>query len=224
MDPKYASAYAGLAYTHVFAALFGHSDSQEVDIGRATAMAKLALSLDDSVGLAYTTLAFAELVAGNNDKAVQLSADAVAAQPGDSYLNAYHAFLLAADGQAEQGVAYAEQAIRLDPLNIRSPYMNILGYVSFYAGEYQKSIDSYTESEMRGGPSTAGHRAYVVAANIELDRFNVASDLLKKLDAESPNNGWADDSLRRRFRRAQDRDILVNTIGQFRINESRAAN
>jgi adenylate cyclase len=216
IDASYANAYAGLAYTYAFEVLFKHSDSAAADLQQATRLAETALEIDPSVGLAYTTLAFVEFVAENYDGALSLSRKALDVQPGDPYINAYHAYLLAADGQAAKGIQYAERALRLDPLTVRSPYMNILSYVSFYAGDYQKSLDANHGNRSRGGPFTPNHYALAVAANVGLGNFDEARTQLETLDGMTENDSWAHGPLADKFRRQEDRELLADQINDLR--------
>lgn len=214
IDPDYASAYAGLAYSYGFTVLFGHSESPTTDLQQATNLAEQALSRDPSTGLALTTLAFVELIRGNYFDAVAISRSAVDIQPGDPYINSYHAYILAADGLATEGIAHAEHAMRLDPLAVRGPHLNILGFVNYYAGEYQHSLDAYLENKVRGGPFMAGHQAYIVAAYAALGRTDEARKLLDYLDELGEN--WAAGPLLHRFRRPEDAEKLFDQIRELR--------
>ncbi len=185
IDPGYAGGYAGLAYTYVFATFWGHSATPEADLQTTVALAEQALAADPSFGLAYTTLAFVKLIRRDFAAALELSRTALEVQPGDPYINTYHAYILAADGQAAQGIPYAERALQLDPLSDRTPYLNILGFVSFHAGEYRQSLDALHRNQERGGPSPGGFEAYIVAANVALGRLDVASTHLQILDSYS---------------------------------------
>jgi tetratricopeptide (TPR) repeat protein len=115
--------------------------------------------------------------------AVELSRTAVESQPGNPYVNTYHAFILAANGQASQGMPYAERALQLDPLTERTPYLNILGFVSFHAAQYQRSLDAWHMNEERFGPNPHFFETYIVAANVALGRFDVARLHLQILDS-----------------------------------------
>ena len=187
IDPGYAGGYAGLAYTYVFAAFWGHSATPAADLQRVVAMADRALAVDPSFGLAYTTLAFVALIRRDFVTAVELSRTALEIQPYDSYINIYHAYLLAANGQAAQGIPYAERALQLDPLTERTPYLNILGTISFHAGEYQRSLDAFRRNQERGGPSPDSFEALIVAANVALGRLDVARTHLQILDSLGDN-------------------------------------
>jgi adenylate cyclase len=183
LDSEYAGGYAGLAYTSVFTTFWMHSTAPEADLRVAEAAAERALELDPSFGMAYTSLAFVKLIRRDFSAAVELSSNATKIQPNSPYVNIYHAYILAADGQAARGIPYAERAIRLDPLSERTPYLNILGFVSLQAGEYQLSLDAYYRSEERGGPSAGHNVAYHVAANVALGRLDEARKYLQILDS-----------------------------------------
>jgi tetratricopeptide (TPR) repeat protein len=216
IDTNYASAYAGLGYTYVFEALFEHSDNTVEALQQATALSGQAIEIDASVGLAYTTLAFVEFVGENYAGALEMSEKALAVQPGDAYVNTYHAYLLAADGQATKGIQYAEHALRLDPLTVRSPFMNILGYVSFYAGDYQKTLDAFLGNRLRGGPFTPDQHAFLVASNLGLGNVQEALIQLEVLENISGDDRWANGPLSKRFRRQEDREMLVRHINELR--------
>ena len=216
IDTNYADAYAGLAYTYVFEALFKHRDTTAPTLQQATALANQAIELDASVGLAYTTLAFVEFVGENYADALEMSEKALAVQPSDAYVNTYHAYFLAADGQAAKGIQYAEHALRLDPLTVRSPFMNILGYVSFYAGDYQKTLDAYLGNRLRGGPFTPNQHAFLVASHFGLGNVQEALIQLEVLENISGDDRWAHGPLSKRFRRQEDREMLVRHINELR--------
>jgi tetratricopeptide (TPR) repeat protein len=107
----------------------------------------------------------------------------------------YHAYILAASGQAAQGIPYAERALQLDPLTERAPYLNILGTVSFHAGEYQRSLDAFRRNQERGGPSPDSFEALSVAANVALGRLDVARTHLQILDSHGDSGNILSSSL-----------------------------
>jgi len=217
IDPGYAGGYAGLAYTHVFATFWGHSEAPEADLQTAVTLAEQSLAADPSFGLAYTTLAFVELIRRDFAAAVELSRTALEVRPADPYINIYHAYILAANGQAEQGIPYAERALHLDPLTERAPYLNILGFVSFHAGEYQRSLDAFRRNQERGGPSADNFRAYFVAANVALGRLDEARTHLHIRDGYGEGDGMINSPVSR-FRHPEEAAEQVRS----RIRELRA--
>jgi len=158
-EPAFAGGYAGQAYMHAFLAFFGHSQTPEQDIDRAIELAEKSIKRDPDFGLAYTALAFANLARRDFDKALAASWKAVELQPNDPYVNVYHGVLLAFNGEAEQGVPYARRALRLDPLSVRTPYLNILGTVLLQTGDYEAALEATVRNIERGGPESPANRA-----------------------------------------------------------------
>ncbi len=217
IDPGYAGGYAGLAYTYVFATFWGHSATPEADLQTTVALAEQALAADPSFGLAYTSLAFVKLIRRDFAAALELSRTALEVQPGDPYINTYHAYILAADGQAAQGIPYAERALQLDPLSERTPYLNILGFVSFHAGEYRQSLDALHRNQERGGPSPDAFEAYIVAANVALGRLDLARKHLQILDSYGEAGSMADNPLLSKFRHPEEAaEKVLNPIRELR--------
>jgi len=109
LAPQFAGGYGGLAYTHVFAEVFGHTDEVEAERDIALDLASRALELDPTYGLAYFVQAMVALGRRQHDDEVALSERGLAVQPGDAYLNAYHAFFLATNGDAAAGIPYGQR-------------------------------------------------------------------------------------------------------------------
>ena len=215
IDSHYSRAIAGLAYVYVFNVLFGHSAVPDDDIEQSRQLAAEALSLDQTVGLAYTTMAFQALIEADQQGALDMSTKAISVQPSDPYLNTYHAYFLAMNGQAAAGIPYAEHALRLDPLNTRSPFMNILGFVSFYADDYQGAHDAYVSNRDRGGPFSAGHHTYIVASLAALGMRDEALIQLKILDEQGGMPVSTGGPLVDRFKDTEDRKKLTRIISQL---------
>jgi adenylate cyclase len=215
IDPSYANAIAGLAYVNVFNVLFNHSATPGDDLDRSRQLAEKALSINPTVGLAHTTMAFHALIDADHEGALEMSSKAVDVQPGSPYLNTYHAYLLAINGRAAAGIPYAEYALQLDPLNTRSPYMNILGFVRFYAEDYQGALDAYVSNRERGGPFGAGHQAYIVASLVALKKREEALVQLEVLRANGGESNWAVGPSVNRFKNSEDQQKLSRIIDQF---------
>ena len=138
---------------------------------------------------------------------------AVDVQPGDPYANSYHAYIVTADGRTAEGIAHAERAVRLDPLAVRGPHLNILGLASFYAGEYQGAPDAFLKSKVRGGPFMSVHQAHIVAAYTALGSVDEAREQLKYLEEYGDN--WATSPLLHIFRRLEDAEKLFGPIREL---------
>lgn len=173
-----------------------------------------ALELDPDFGLAYSALAFTHMYNRDFDKALTASGEAISVQPNDPYVAIYHAFILCANGQPEEGIPFATRAIRLDPVFPRTPYRNILGVLYFHSGQYKQALASFVRSNDLGGPSNPGILAYQTASYVLLDRDREAKtsfDLLGNFNGGFNWRGW----LRRAYKNEQYAEQVLQPLGEF---------
>jgi len=215
-DPNFAGGFAGLAYVHAFKAFFGHSQSTSFDVQAALDMAERAQTLDPSFGLSYTAQAFAYLVNRDFEQALAASAKAVQLAPNDPYVAVYRGFILSASGNSKDGIAYAETALRLDPLNARTPYLNILGVINLQADNYETALQAFSRNRERGGPLGPGIHHFVAAAYAGLGDSAKAYATLSVADLlENENSDW-EEWVRRSWKNQEDSDHLLKLIKQIR--------
>jgi adenylate cyclase len=116
LDPDYAFAYAGLAYTHMADMYFGTSKSPSESVGRAIELGQRAVALDESEPTANAYLGYFYTFAGQFDKAVAHAERGLALSP-NSYLVLYNSgATLAFSGRPEKAIPLLQKAIRLNPL------------------------------------------------------------------------------------------------------------
>jgi adenylate cyclase len=215
-DPNFAGGFAGIAYVHAFKAFFGHSQSTAHDIQIALEMAEVAQNLDPSFGLSYSAQAFAFLVNRNFEQALTASAKAVQLAPNDPYVMTYHGFILCASGDADEGITYAETALRLDPLNARTPYLNILGVINFQAGHYETALAAFLRNRERGGPLGPGIHNFIAATYAVLGDSAKAAATLSVADLlRNENHDW-EDWVRRSWQHQKDSERILKLIKQIR--------
>jgi len=215
-DPNFAGGYAGAAYVHAFKAFFGHSDSNAFDVQKAMEMAEMGKSIDPSFGLSYIAQAFAFVINRDYEQALSTSAKAVELSPNDPYVMAYNGFILCASGNADDAIPFAETALRLDPLNARTPYLNILGVINFQAGHYETALQAFLKNQERGGPMGPGIHYFVTAAYVALGDSTKAADSLAVADLlRDENNDW-EDWVKRSWKNQKDSDHILKLIEQIR--------
>lgn len=212
--PEFAGGYAGSAYIYAFLAWWGHSESADEYTQKALALANKALELDPNIGLAYSALAFTHLNTRDFDAALTASSDAIRVQPNDPYVSIYHAFILCANGQPEQGLAFAKRAIRLDPIFPRTPYRNILGVLHFHLGQYQQALDAFQRNTDIGGPRSPGLLAYNVAAYALLGRKQEAKISFALLNSYNESFNWRA-WLRRSLKNEQDANRVLQPLSEL---------
>ena len=140
-DPRYASAYSGLADCYIlYGVSFDVGSMSPADaIPQGKAAAERAIALDDTLAEGHTSLAYLRLIydrdwAGSESEFKR----ALSLNPG--LVNAHHwyAHLLVASGRPLEALAESKQALSLDQLN---PAVNVhLGWHYIYTRRYDLAL------------------------------------------------------------------------------------
>ncbi|HWR13848.1 MAG TPA: winged helix-turn-helix domain-containing protein [Terriglobales bacterium] len=165
-DPNFAPAYAGLAFS---VTLNPTAASQPID---ARAIARKALSLDESLAEAHCALATVYLVSDWNwDAAEKEYRRALQLDPSSAINRSQYAYFLAARGHLDEGLAEMRQALRLDPLSL---LINInYGRMLYFNRRYDDAIAQFTQMMTL---DTGYHPAYLHRGFVylKLRRFDEA--------------------------------------------------
>ena len=219
-DPDFAGGFAGVAYVHAFKAFFGHGESTNYDVQMALDMGATAQSLDPSFGLSYSAQAFAFLVNRDYKQALRASGNAIRLSPNDPYVLSYHGFFLCAAGDAEEGISFVETALRLDPLNARAPYLNILGVVYFFAGDYENALRVFVKNQERGGPLGPGIHNFIAASYAALgDNAKAKATLSLAGLLENADFNW-ENWVKRSWKNQEDSERIFKLIERTRQNSA----
>ena len=119
-DPTYAEAYAGLADSYALSGDWEYAifSPQEASL-KAKAAAIKALALDDSLGEAHTSLAFAmDLYDWDWVSADKEYQRAIALNPGYATAHHWYAWHLMVMGRNTEGISELRKAESLDPLSL----------------------------------------------------------------------------------------------------------
>ncbi len=135
LDPGYAQAFAGLAYSYTSLGFFGISPPREL-LEKAKASGEKALALDDSSVEAHIALAYAKLVGDWDWSGAEYELQrALALNPGSQDAHFYYSIFLSARERHEEAIAEAKRARELDPLSL---LMNVnMGWRHFHAGRLE---------------------------------------------------------------------------------------
>jgi serine/threonine-protein kinase len=136
-DPEYALAYTGLADS--FALLL---DYRSVPVKewheKAKANARKALSLDDTLAEAHTSLAWSLFIYDWDwDGAVHEFRRAIELDPTYATAHQWHAFSLASRGRLEEALLEGHVALELDPASVS--IRRTLGWLYYYARRYDQA-------------------------------------------------------------------------------------
>ena len=116
LDPGFAMAYAGLAFTHVADAIWGWSKDPRESARKAYEMANKAITLDDSLDLPHFGLGLFYVFMREHDKAIAEGEKAVELNPNGAQAMAYLGYFLNMAGRPAEGVTFLEKAMRLNPM------------------------------------------------------------------------------------------------------------
>jgi TolB-like protein/DNA-binding winged helix-turn-helix (wHTH) protein/Flp pilus assembly protein TadD len=120
MDPTYAEAYSGLADSYALSGDWEYGVLSPQDAFRkAKVAATKALALDDSLGEAHTSLAFAlDLYGWDWDAAETEYKLAIKLSPGYATAHLWYAWHLILMGRSSEGLIELRKAESLDPLSL----------------------------------------------------------------------------------------------------------
>jgi adenylate cyclase len=115
LDPEYAFAYIGLAWTYMADIWFGTSKSRKESLGRAIKLGEKAIALDESEAMGHASLGYFYTFAGVFDKAVVHAERGLALDPNSSAVLYSSAAALAYSGRPEEAIPSLQKVIRLNP-------------------------------------------------------------------------------------------------------------
>ena len=186
LDPGFASAYSGLAFTHFLDANFHWSDDRQISTQKALALANEALRLDPELPDAYSFLGMIHsMLLGDHDRGVSFAKKGVALQPNGAFASLVLGILFNISGEPESALRYFEISLRLDPFPIPAVMFN-LGRANHLMGRLDEAI-GYYQAAIDKIPKWVLLRLWMTAAYIEAGREPEARgeiDTILELDPE----------------------------------------
>lgn len=184
LDPDYAAARLGLAWTHVYDFMFGWSERRDrsLDVGRE--LAEEAVTLDPQNADAHALLAYLLRFSGELEDARRHIEIALDLNPNDPQSLATHAHLEMLSGNVEAATEPAELVFRLDP-NPRPFWLFTLGEIYYLLGRYDDAIALLERHATRFNEDPAP-RAVLAAAHAEAGNVEKARDSTEALKRMSP--------------------------------------
>jgi adenylate cyclase len=206
LDPNYAGAYLGLAWTHLQSWQFMWSTDRE-GLERARELAEKAIALNDSLVGAHHVLGQIYLWMKQHDRAIAEAQKAVALAPNDADGYETLAETLCWSGRPEECIQAIRHAMRLNP---HYPYFYdwTLGHGYYLTGQRQQALDSLARA-LKGNPNFLPAHAYRGVLFTELGRMKEAREEFEQ--ASHLGTGASMVSLRERlpYKRPADLDRLL---------------
>jgi Flp pilus assembly protein TadD len=93
-----------------------------------------------------------------------------AGNPGDAFVQFIYGMNLVISGRPAEAFEPLTKAIRLNPVEPRTPYMNVLGIAHFANRDYSSTINLLKRNRQRGGPRGPHMDIFSAAALANLGR------------------------------------------------------
>ncbi len=186
LDPKFAGGYAGESFTHSISVIFLKAAEPAKSLEKAIALATTAIETDPDFGMGYATLAFAYALSGRPGEGLVNARRAVAVQPGDAFGQWLFGVNLILTGKPDEAIAPLTLALRLDPVEPRTPYQNVLGIAHYATGEYATAAQILEQNLKRGGPAGPHMEVFRAAAYVELGQERKAQELVDQMLLSHP--------------------------------------
>jgi adenylate cyclase len=204
LDPGYASAYAGLAWTHYLSAQLGWSKDSGESMRKAYEIANKALSLDDSLDIPHWILGLIYTRMGEVDKAIAEGEKAVELNPNGSDALVTLGAILVRTGRPAEAIEPIEKGIRLNPIPTAIQYA-WLGAGYMFTNQYDRAI-AILKKGLQVQPDNALCLIHLVAtyslAGRQEDASKTAAEFLKfnpKFSVEAWAKGYNDPAVQERL-------------------------
>jgi TolB-like protein/Tfp pilus assembly protein PilF len=143
LDPNFALAYVGLADCHILLGMYDFAPSKEV-FPKAKDEALRALKIDDSLGEAHNSLAFAiTCYDWDWSEAEREFQQAIELNPDYTTAHHWYALFLGQMGRFDEALVEIKHAKNLEPLSLN--INSSLGYLLCLAGKYDEAIEQLNE-------------------------------------------------------------------------------
>lgn len=207
LEPKFASAYAGLGFTY-YEQWTNQWSQDPHNLDKAFELANKAMAIDDSVGGAYTLLSHVYLWKKQHDQAINLLETVIAHNPNNANGYADLAEKLVWAGKSEKALELVKKAMRLNPYYPVN-YLATLGYAYFSLGQYNEAIEAEKKVLIRN-PDYLGSHMLLAVIYTELGRDEEARAQIEKALKTNPQLSLESFSKRLPFKDRTQFERLIN--------------
>ena len=206
LDLAYASAYAGLSWTHLQSWYFFWT-TDRASLERARELAERAIALNDTLVEAYCLLGQIYLWQKQHDRAIAQAERAMALAPNDAHGYETLAEILGWSGRADESMRLIRQAMRLNP-HYPFFYLWTLGHAYYLMERRKEALDAFSAIEKQN-PNFLPAYAYRAVVMNELGRVKEAREAWGKASQISPGASIQDLRERLPYKRASDLDRFL---------------
>ena len=187
IDSSFGGGYAGQSIANSFQIIFLDSEDVPANLRTAMSLAENAVETDPEYGLGYAALALAQCLNADTDSALANIRRVVAIQPHNGNDNAVAAIALIICGVPTKAIDLLSEAIRLNPNEQRTPYLNILGVAQYVTGDYSGAAESIKKNLGRKGPTGPHMDVTLAATYAQMGKDFEARAIIEKLQRTSPH-------------------------------------
>jgi len=178
LDPAYARAWTGLAYTYSRDFRLWHTLAPEIAANKALEMARQAVRVDDTDSEAHHMLGRGFNMTGQHENALAEMRRAIELNPQNSTASWTLGGVLYTHGRAEEAIPWIEKALDINPLDPRNYVVKThLAAAKLCVGDYESAVE-LTRAAIRQRPDYIDSRVTLAAALGHLGRADEARDAL----------------------------------------------
>jgi adenylate cyclase len=220
IDPNYARAYAGLAWTHELDYDYEWTNDDKKTLELALENAVTAVRLDPKDIQAQWGLGWAYLYDRQHDKAMAHYLLTRKLNPNDAEVLAEMGNLLIYVGQPKQALAQAKEAIRLNPFH-ESWYVYYVGWASEEAGMPDEAIKVFEQSIDLQNPDEEQlwYLPTLAAAYAEVGRMDDAHNVVKTILSKEPDFSISEKVARYPYKTKELADRYANALRRAGLPE-----
>jgi serine/threonine protein kinase len=179
-DPDYVLAHVGIADVYNITGFFGFLSPAEA-FPKAKAAADKAMAIDNSLGEAYASLAWATFCYDWDwSSAEKLYMKAIELNPQYATAHEWYAIYLWAMGRFDEAITEAETARELDPLSLI--INTIVGIAYYFARRYEESIANHKKA-LEMDPNFLLANTYIVLPYMECGKYDDAITIMQKTES-----------------------------------------
>jgi len=196
IDPRYARAYAWLAYSYNHDVVAGATKSSLEHWKMAAAVARRSIELDELDGFAHFVLGLIYFRMGQHDLALSEQLRATELNPSLAMAQLQLGQVLAQSGRTEEGIPILEKGLLLNPRDPRNwNALDVTTNACITAGNYERAVELARNSIQRR-PDNAMSHLYLAVALGQLDRIDEAQSELATARGIDPDIVQRHESIR----------------------------
>lgn len=185
LDPTYGRAYGALAYSLAFDYRRGWTDTPIETLDRALALAKQAITHDDSIPQTWWALSYVYLMRKEFEQAEKAAVQAINIAP--NYADGYGLLALINNnlGQPKTAIELITKGMQLNPYYTWD-YPYNLGSAYYMLGNYDAAIAALEKAQERN-ENAIPIKLYLAASYVKAGRLDDAEWITQQLQVLSPN-------------------------------------